>query len=194
MVEMNDVVEVAQVADVDVAETPVAETTTKRDPLAKYNELSADNQELVDSIVDGVLEQLGGADNINLALLLGVLDKLNAEKKTAREADKAREKERKAIAKENAVTNGEKIKNKIKEGDKIDYFMSTAKVTILQATVIKVTDKSARIDVTADSLVLYKGKEMKAGEVSGLKLGKKSVAFGKISKVNEMTLEEYIAA
>jgi ABC-type lipoprotein release transport system permease subunit len=118
-------------------------------------------------------------------MLLGVLDKLNAEKKSAREADKQKEKERKAAAKDAQAILGKKIADEklVKEGDALDYYMSTAKVTILQAKVIKVTEKSARIEVTADSLVLFKGKEMKAGEVAGLKLGKKSVPFGKIQNL-----------
>lgn len=166
------------------AETEAVESSTKRDPLAKYKELSAEDQATVDGIVADVIAKVGG-DDINLAMLLGILDKLNAEKKTAREAEKVKEKERKAAAKENQAVLAQKIADEklVKEQDKLDYFMSTTKVTILQATVIKVTDKSARIDVTADSLVLYKGKEMKAGDVAGLKLGKKSVPFGKIQNL-----------
>lgn len=175
----------SQVTEETVAETPAEEkTTTKRDPLAKYNELTADRQATVDSIVAEVIGKIGGADDIDLPMLLGILDKLNAEKKTAKEADKAKEKERKAAAKEIAEANGEIIKDKVQVGDTIDYFMSTSKVTILQAKVLKVTEKSARIEVTADSLVLFKGKEMKAGDVSGLKLGMKSVAFAKISNLS----------
>lgn len=175
----------SQVTEETVAETPAEEkTTTKRDPLAKYNELTADRQATVDSIVAEVIGKIGGADDIDLPMLLGILDKLNAEKKTAKEADKAKEKERKAAAKEIAEANGEIIKDKVQVGDTIDYFMSTSKVTILQAKVVKVTEKSARIEVTADSLVLFKGKEMKAGDVSGLKLGMKSVAFAKISNLS----------
>lgn len=189
----NEVVETV-VNETTEAEAPETETGTKRDPLAKYNELSEDRQEIVNGIVDTVLDSIGGADNIDLALLLGVLDKLNAEKKTARELAKAKEKEQKALAKEEAASNGEKIKAKIKEGDSIDTYMSTAKVTILDAKVLKVTEKSVRIDVTKDTKVLYKGKETTAGEVSGLKLGKKSVAFAKITKVNAQALADYLAA
>lgn len=184
----NEVVEsqVVESAESQVTEeTPAEEkTTAKRDPLAKYNELTADRQATVDSIVAEVIGKIGGADDIDLPMLLGILDKLNAEKKTAKEADKAKEKERKAAAKEIAEANGEIIKDKVQVGDTIDYFMSTSKVTILQAKVLKVTEKSARIEVTADSLVLFKGKEMKAGDVSGLKLGMKSVAFAKISNLS----------
>lgn len=175
----------SQVTEETAAEAPAKEkTTTKRDPLAKYNELTADRQATVDSIVAEVIGKIGGADDIDLPMLLGILDKLNAEKKTAKEADKAKEAERKAAAKEIAEANGEIIKDKVQVGDTIDYFMSTSKVTILQAKVLKVTEKSARIEVTADSLVLFKGKEMKAGDVSGLKLGMKSVAFAKISNLS----------
>ena len=184
--EMDEVVE-SQVTESQVAETPAEETpkeSTKRDPLAKYNELSAEKQETVDSIVADVIAKVGG-DDIDLPMLLGVLDKLNAEKKSAREADKQKEKERKAAAKDAQAILGKKIADEklVKEGDALDYYMSTAKVTILQAKVIKVTEKSARIEVTADSLVLFKGKEMKAGDVAGLKLGKKSVPFGKIQNL-----------
>lgn len=174
----------SQVTEETVAETPAKEkTTTKRDPLAKYKELTADRQATVDSIVAEVIGKIGGADDIDLPMLLGILDKLNAEKKTAKEADKAKEAERKAAAKEIADANGLLVKDKVQVGDTIDYFMSTTKVTILQAKVLKVTEKSARIEVTADSIVLYKGKEMKAGDVSGLRLGMKSVAFTKISNL-----------
>lgn len=176
----------------EVVETPAdepAKETTKRDPLAKYNELSEENQATVDEIVANVIDKIGGEDNIDLAMLLGILDKLNAEKKSAREVEKQKEKERKAAAKDAQVVLAKKIADEklVKELDKIDYFMSTSKVTILQAEVIKVTDKSARIDVTSDSKVLYKGKEMTAQEAitagAGLKLGKKSVAFGKIANL-----------
>ena len=193
MVEMNAVVE-NEVVENEVAETTAETTSTKRDPLAKFNELSEDRQEVVNGIVAQVLEQVGGADNIDLPLLLGVLDRLNAEKKTAKEADKAKEKERKAAQKEIAEANAENIKDKVKVNDTIDYFMSTAKVTILGAKVQKVTEKSVRIEITADSPVLYKGKAMKAGDVSGLKLGWKSVGFAKISKINDMTIADYLAA
>ena len=189
MVEMNvaQVVD-SQVADSQVAEPQVADSaetkeTTKRDPLAKYNELTADRQATVDSIVSDVIGKIGGVDNIDLPMLLGILDKLNAEKKSAKEADKAKEKERKEAAKQVAEAQGELIKDKVQVNDCIDYYMSTAKVTILQAKVVKVTDKSARIEVTKDSLVLYKGKQMKAGDVSGLKLGMKSAAFAKITNL-----------
>ena len=179
-------------ADAQVVETPAdepAKETVKRDPLAKYNELSEENQATVDEIVADVIGKIGGEDNIDVSMLLGILDKLNAEKKTAREVEKQKEKERKAAAKDAQVVLAKKIADNklVKELDKIDYFMSTSKVTILQAEVIKVTDKSARIDVTSDSKVLYKGKEMTAKEAimagAGLKLGKKSVAFGKIANL-----------
>lgn len=174
----------------------VESTETKkatRDPLAKFNELSAEKQDLVNGIVDEVIEKIGGADDIDLALLLGVLDKLNAEKKTARENDKQKQKERKLAEKEKAEENGLLVKEKIAVGDVIDYYMSTAKVTILNAKVLKVTEKSVRITVDADTKVLYNKKETTAGEITGLKLGDKSVAFGKIGKVNGLELAEYLA-
>ena len=179
-------------ADVQVVETPAdepAKETTKRDPLAKYKELSEENQATVDEIVADVIGKIGGEDNIDLAMLLGILDKLNAEKKSAREVEKQKEKERKAAAKDAQVVLAKKIADEklVKELDKIDYFMSTSKVTIIQAEVIKVTDKSARIDVVATSKVIYKGKEMTAQEAimagAGLKLGKKSVPFGKMTNL-----------
>lgn len=179
-------------ADAQVVETPAdepAKETTKRDPLAKYKELSEENQATVDEIVADVIGKIGGEDNIDLAMLLGILDKLNAEKKSAREAEKQKEKERKAAAKDAQVVLAKKIADEklVKELDKIDYFMSTSKVTIIQAEVIKVTDKSARIDVVATSKVIYKGKEMTAQEAimagAGLKLGKKSVPFGKMANL-----------
>lgn len=179
-------------ADAQVVETPADEPvkeTTKRDPLAKYKELSEENQAAVDEIVADVIGKIGGEDNIDLAMLLGILDKLNAEKKSAREVEKQKEKERKAAAKDAQVVLAKKIADEklVKELDKIDYFMSTSKVTIVQAEVIKVTDKSARIDVVATSKVIYKGKEMTAQEAimagAGLKLGKKSVPFGKMTNL-----------
>lgn len=179
-------------ADAQVVETPAdepAKETTKRDPLAKYKELSEENQATVDEIVADVIGKIGGEDNIDLAMLLGILDKLNAEKKSAREVEKQKEKERKAAAKDAQVVLAKKIADEklVKELDKIDYFMSTSKVTIVQAEVIKVTDKSARIDVVATSKVIYKGKEMTAQEAimagAGLKLGKKSVPFGKMTNL-----------
>lgn len=179
-------------ADAQVVETPAdepAKETTKRDPLAKYKELSEENQATVDEIVADVIGKIGGEDNIDLAMLLGILDKLNAEKKSAREVKKQKEKERKAAAKDAQVVLAKKIADEklVKELDKIDYFMSTSKVTIVQAKVIKVTDKSARIDVVATSKVIYKGKEMTAQEAimagAGLKLGKKSVPFGKMTNL-----------
>ena len=193
----------AQVADEIPAETSSA--TTKRDPLAKYKELSEEAQASVDEIVAGVIGSISDDDGVKLDMLLGILDKLNAEKKSAREAEKAKEKERKEKAKDEQKILAQKIADEkiIKEGDKLDYYMSTSKVTILQATVIKVTDKSARIDVTADSLVLFKGKEVKASEVAGFKLGKKSVPFGKVQNLtrngvavaltSNETLEEAVA-
>ena len=198
----NEVVE-SQVADETPVETPSA--TTKRDPLAKYKELSEEAQASVDEIVAGVIGSISNDDGVKLDMLLGILDKLNAEKKSAREAEKAKEKERKEKAKDEQKILAQKIADEkiIKEGDKLDYYMSTSKVTILQATVIKVTDKSARIDVTADSLVLFKGKEVKASEVAGFKLGKKSVPFGKVQNLtrngvavaltSNETLEEEVA-
>lgn len=179
-------------ADAQVVETPAdepAKETTKRDPLAKYKELSEENQATVDEIVADVIGKIGGEDNIDLAMLLGILDKLNAEKKSAREVKKQKEKERKAAAKDAQVVLAKKIADEklVKELDKIDYFMSTSKVTIVQAEVIKVTDKSVRIDVVATSKVIYKGKEMTAQEAimagAGLKLGKKSVPFGKMTNL-----------
>ena len=83
-------------ADAQVVETPAdepAKETTKRDPLAKYKELSEENQATVDEIVADVIGKIGGEDNIDLAMLLGILDKLNAEKKSAREVEKQKEKD-----------------------------------------------------------------------------------------------------
>lgn len=177
-----------------VVESAVTETKkATRDPLAKFNELTAEKQDLVNGIVDEVIEKIGGADDIDLALLLGILDKLNAEKKTARENDKQKQKERKLAEKEKAEENGLQVKEKIAVGDEIDYYMSTAKVTILNAKVLKVTEKSVRITVDADTKVLYNGKETTAGEITGLKLGDKSVAFAKIGKVNGLEVAEYLA-
>lgn len=161
-------------------------TATKRDPLAKYKELSADNQTLVDEIVADVIGKIGGADNIDLALLLGVLDKLNAEKKTAREADKAKAKERKEEAKQKAIIQKEYAANVVKVDDTIDYYFSSKKVRVLGVKVEKVTTSSARIDITKDTLVEYKGKEMKAGELpasAGFTLGMKSAPLGKIENL-----------
>lgn len=197
MVEMNILGQVAdsEVVDsqIEGAEVAVEEsdnvaeekTVAKRDPLAKYNELSTDAQTSVDDIVKDVIAKIGGADNINLSMLLGILDKLNAEKKSAKEADKQNAKERKEAEKEMQKAQGEIIKDKVQVKDTIDYAMATYKCTILQASVIKVTDKSVRIEVTADTKVLYKGNEMTAGNVPGLrdKLGAKSVAFGKIKNL-----------
>lgn len=169
-------------------ENETAEKETK-DPLKKYNELSDDDKTTVDGIVASVLAQIGG-ENIKLDLLLGVLDKLNAEKKSAREVEKQRKKEAKEEAKQLAEAQAQQIKAGIKEGDKINYYMSTSKVEIVQAEVIKVTEKSARIEVTADSVVIFKGKEMRAGEVAGLKLGKKSVAFAKVKNWTSATVNK----
>lgn len=178
----------------EVAENEVAETKATRDPLSKYHELDTEKQSTVESIVSDVLDKLGGVDNIDLPLLLGVLDRLNAEKKTAKEADKQKAKERKEAEKQIKEAQGELLKKTIQINDTIDYYMSTSKVTILQATVVKVTEKSARIEITADSLVLYKGKEMKAGDVSGLKLGFKSAPFAKITNLKRNGESVEIAA
>lgn len=174
----------------EIEDSEDSETVCKRDPLAKYNELTEDRKDVVDGIVSSVLEKITTDGNVQLDLLLGVLDRLNAEKKSAKEAEKALEKERKEAEKAEAEKRAVELKEKIKPGDKIDYTMATNKVTIVQATVVKVTDKSARIDVNADSTVIFKGKTMKAGDLpSGiLKLGMKSVAFAKVRNLTSVAV------
>lgn len=176
----------------DVMENEVAVATEKktRDPLAKFNELSADQQELVQGVVDDVVGQIGGED-VNLALLLGVLDKLNALKKTAREIAKENEKKEKEIAKEQAVARGNKLKSHLTVGDRISYFMATNKITIKDVVITKITEKSARIEVTADTTCIDKdGNEILASDIPTLKLGMKSVAFGKILTLNDDDVAE----
>lgn len=187
----NEVVE-------NVAE--VESETVKRSPLNNYEGLSAENQAIVDEIVENVLDKISFAGSPDLYMLLGILDKLNAEKKTAREVEKQKEKERKAAAKDAQLVLAKKISEEklVRELDKVDCFMSTAKVTILQAEVIKVTEKSARIDVTADSEVFYKNRKMTAQEAilagASLKLGKKSIAFGRISNLTRNGVAINLAA
>ncbi len=169
---------VASVASVASAET------VKRDPLSQYKNLSSAEQNAVDTIVSGVLDQIGGANNIDLNLLLGILDKLNAEKKTARENAKSKEKEQKEARKAMAEAKGEQLKNTVNPGDTITYFAATAKVTFT-TKVMKVTDKCVRIEIDADTSCIDKtGKVMKAGDIPTLKLGMKSVAFSKIATIN----------
>jgi hypothetical protein len=161
-------------------------TSTKRDPLAKYNELSKEKQETVDEIVADVIGKIGGEGNIELAMLLGILDKLNAEKKSAREVEKQKEKERKEELKQKAVVQKAIAANIVKENDHLDYYFSSKKVRVLDVKVTKVTAASARIDVNKDTRVLYKGKEMKAGDLpasAGFVLGTKSAPLGKIENL-----------
>lgn len=161
-------------------------TSTKRDPLAKYNELSKEKQETVDEIVVDVIGKIGGEGNIDLAMLLGILDKLNAEKKSAREVEKQKEKERKEELKQKAVVQKAIAANIVKENDHLDYYFSSKKVRVLDVKVTKVTAASARIDVNKDTRVLYKGKEMKAGDLpasAGFVLGTKSAPLGKIENL-----------
>lgn len=186
--------EVAEGAEEVVTEKP------KRDPLAKYNALNPENKASVDEIVASVTDALGGADNVDLDRLLGVLDKLNALKKEVRTTQKEQEKERKEIAKAEAEAFTKKVgklsvsgKLPVKADDTIDYYMATAKVQIIGAKVLKITEKSVRVDVTADTKVIWKGQETTAGNVSGLKLGAKSVAFAKVQKVNGEDFKALIA-
>ena len=170
----------------DAPATEAEVTSTKRDPLAKYKELSEDRQSEVDSIVGDVIAKIGGEGNIDLAMLLGILDKLNAEKKSAREVEKQKEKERKEELKQKAVVQKAIAANIVKENDHLDYYFSSKKVRVLDVKVTKVTAASARIDVNKDTRVLYKGKEMKAGDLpasAGFVLGTKSAPLGKIENL-----------
>lgn len=161
-------------------------TSTKRDPFAKYKELDADGQAQVDEIVGEVIAKITTDGEINLPMLLGILDKLNAEKKSAKEVEKQHANERKAELKQKAIVQKAIAANIVKENDHLDYYFSSKKVRVLDVKVTKVTAASARIDVNKDTRVLYKGKEMKAGDLpasAGFVLGTKSAPLGKIENL-----------
>lgn len=164
------------------------ETTAKRDPLARFKELTEDNQDKVQKIVDSVIEDVGGEGNVDLALLLAVLEKLNIEKKAARQAEKDNAVVRREAEKLNAGKKKDYVKSILKDTDNIDYYMATSKVTFVGIKVEKITDASARINVKEDTKVLYKGKIMTVADVNAnggaVSLGMKSAQLGKILKIN----------
>ena len=177
--------EVEGAATVEAPKTE-EKATTKRDPLAKYKELDADGQVQVDEIVGDVIAKITTDGEINLPMLLGILDKLNAEKKSAKEVEKQHAKERKEEAKQKAIVQKDYAAKIVKEGDLIDYYFSSKKVRVVGIKVEKVTAASARIDINKDTLVIYKGQEMKAGDLpaaSGFTLGMKSAPLGKIENL-----------
>lgn len=170
------------------ASVETTETTAKRDPLARFKELTEDNQDKVQGIVDAVIEGVGGEGNVDLPLLLAVLEKLNVEKKAAREAEKANAKIKKEAQKANAVKLKDYVKSILKDTDNIDYYMSTSKVTFVNIKVEKITDSCARINVKEDTKCLYKGKLTTVADVNAnggaVSLGVKSAQLGKILKIN----------
>lgn len=167
-------------------------TKTKRDPLTKYKELSSEQQEVVDGLVNEVVEKLGGADDINLALLLGLLDKLNEQKKSAREIEKVKAKKQKEIEKAKLATLGDDLKPLLSVGDVITYYAATLKVTF-EAKIAKITEKGVRVEIALDTKTTLKNGEVTTAKtLAGLNPGMKSVAFGKIKTVNGQASVDFV--
>lgn len=185
----------ADIVDASTEEAPKAKVVVHRDPFAKYKALPEEEQKSVDEIAELAISALKGDDGaVDLPKLLALIEKLTAEKKSAKEAAEAKAKEQKKANEQIAVARGAKLRSHVKEKDTISWHMSTLGVTILNASVIKCTEKSARAEVTDNTDVLFKGKTIKASEVPGLKVGAKSVPFAKIITLNGSTAEDVIAA
>lgn len=181
----------------EVVETKATAKKT-RDPLAKFNELSESDQSLVQNIVDDVIGKIGGVDELNLSLLLGTLDKLNALKKTAKEIDAKKQKEAKIAQKQLEAARGDKVKEHlIANKSHVDYTAKSAGVVFENVEVIKITEKRFHVQITPNTACrnIKTGKSMLAKDLVDFKMEKpKYVAFDSIVAVDGVEISEYLAS
>ena len=124
-----------------------------------FASLSADDQTNVETLVDGLINDISvedeatGEKTIRLPMLMAVLQKLNDEKKSAKEADAEKMKAQKEADKAAAEIAGADRAKNISVGDIITFTMGTGKnKTEYSLPVLKKSDKSCTVAIPADNL------------------------------------------
>ena len=118
-----------------------------------FSTLSEDDQNEVTAIVDGIINDISteneatGEKVVNLPKLMSILEKLNEEKKSAKEVAAVSEKAEKEAAKKAAELNGAEIAKTLDAGDIITFTMGSGKLKqTYSLPIIKKTDKSYTVE------------------------------------------------
>jgi hypothetical protein len=124
-----------------------------------FASLSADDQTNVETLVDGLINDISvedeatGEKTIRLPMLMAVLQKLNDEKKSAKEADAEKEKAKKEADKAAAEIAGAERARTISVGDIITFSMGTGKnKKEYSLPVLKKSDKSCTVAIPVEDL------------------------------------------
>ena len=124
-----------------------------------FASLSAEDQTNIETLVDGLINDISvedeatGEKTIRLPMLMALLQKLNDEKKSAKEADAEKTKAQKEADKAAAEIAGADRAKNISVGDIITFTMGTGKnKTEYSLPVLKKSDKSCTVAIPAEDL------------------------------------------
>lgn len=124
-----------------------------------FASLSAEDQTNIETLVDGLINDISvedeatGEKTIRLPMLMALLQKLNDEKKSAKEADAEKTKAQKEADKAAAEIAGADRAKNISVGDIITFTMGTGKNKMeYSLPVLKKSDKSCTVAIPAEDL------------------------------------------
>lgn len=120
-----------------------------------YEQLNADDQNEIDQTVASVIDQFSDENpdthekTVNLPKLLAMLERLNAEKKSAKEAAETKAKEEKEANKASAELAGVELAKGVEVGDFITFKMNSKEWTL---PVLKKNEKTFTVELPAEAL------------------------------------------
>ena len=86
---------------------------------------------------------------------------------------------------------GDELRKYLKVGDKVDYLLKSYDAIIEDLSIEKITDKRFHVEVSDNTPARVKGALSNAGNIAGLKLGKKYVAFNAIQSINGLSVADF---
>ena len=169
------------------------EKNVRRDPMANYNMLSAEQQKVIDDAAKMVFDALGG-EKVELRMVLGFAEAMNPVMKIAR--NNSGECQKKLFGAGSAKTLDDdasaKIAKYIRVGDKISYLLKSKGIVFENVRVNKVSDKRLHVEITEETQAIYAGERVSACQLPDVKLGVKYVAFNAVQFINGVDVYEFI--
>lgn len=122
-----------------------------------FDTLGAEDQEKVMELVSQVIDQVSITDEetqetrVNLDMLRSVIEKLSAERKSAKEAEEKLEKETRDERKKAATAAGAELVKTMAVGDIARFTMGSGKnVKTYELEILKITDKTITVEFAGD--------------------------------------------
>ena len=144
--------------------------------------------EQMNELAKTVFDALGGKD-ISYENFMGFLKAMEPARAIAKNNSHVFAQEAKQLNEAQA----DELHKYLKVGDKVDYLLKSQDTVFEDLPVQKLTDKRFHVEVVADTPARVKGALSKAGDIAGLKLGKKYVAFTAIQSINGLSVSDFLA-